>query len=974
MVGRTAELHAIHTALVATEQGASAAISITGEPGIGKTSLLREAALRAAARGFQVVDGRGTEFEHEIPYAVVIDALDDPLGSLHHAELEALGRDSLAELGRLLPSLRAWAAPLTTALQIERHRCHRAVRSVLHRLAARRPVLLVLDDVQWADHASVEVIAHLLRHRSPHLMLLLAYRRSQLPDIATAALSRAAYDHALTALELGALSLDETAELVHDAGLDDSELAQLHQQCGGNPFYLQELARSLRRSPSRMPGHIGDTDPAGVPAAILAALAQEIRALSPNARHLLRAAALIGSSVELDLAVEISELTEPQARSAADEVVRAGIVHESATPGQLVFRHPIVRLAVYEGAGYGWRTQAHRRAAAALTRRGAALSVRAHHWEYCGAVGDEQAIGLLTDAGAAAAPRAPVAAARWFRAALRLLTDDAPAERRLSLTLSLADALTATGRLGECSEVLRRALELIPADAVMDRTGVMTRIALTEQGLGNALEGRRLLTAALSLTPPGSLAAGSLQLELAKNHLMMRNWEEAARVTRQVRRSAQTCDDRRLYLAATAASAYMGTLQCGDSLVQAAAHLDEATAALDALTDTEVAPALLDGLTNVVYAEVSLERFTNAAAHAARGIRLSRDTGHGRHLVELQHLRALAFLMQGRLEAGLSAAASAAESALLLDNSPMVALTEATRCWLLMLLGRTTDSLASGALAVRVNAQAPNALFAWHAPLVHGAALIEAGRYRHGRRELLTVDGGHELQQIFPTTMPYFYRFLVDSELALGRIDAAEQTTRHVEDIVRAMPTLRMRDGDARYCRARIQLACGDIRAAVASAEQSVAAYEAAGTPVDAARARLLLGHALSDSGDAPAAERAFDSALGTAEMCGATRLAERARLGLHRLGGRQAPRHRNRSRAATGRLGDLTERQSEIVARVVLGRTNRQISEELYVSEKTVEAHLTRLYTKLGVSSRTELAAVASDSWSTFSGGTPSD
>src|SRR5690606_32529586 len=151
--------------------------------------------------------------------------------------------------------------------------------------------------------------------------------------------------------------------------------------------------RSLRRSPSRIPGYIGDTDPAGVPAAILAALAQEIRALSPHARHLLRAAALIGSSVELDLAVELSELTESQARSAADEVVRVGIVHESATPGQLVFRHPIVRLAVYEGAGYGWRTQAHRRAAAALTRRGAALSVRAHHWEHCGAVGDEQAIG-----------------------------------------------------------------------------------------------------------------------------------------------------------------------------------------------------------------------------------------------------------------------------------------------------------------------------------------------------------------------------------------------------------------------------------------------------------------------------------------------------------------------------------------------------------------------------------------------------
>ncbi|MEV0364844.1 helix-turn-helix transcriptional regulator [Nocardia fusca] len=978
-MGRTAELQAIQAALLATRQGADGAILVTGEPGIGKTRLLREAADRAAALGFQIMHGGGTELEHAIPYAAVIDALDEPLSALRRADLSALGRDSLAELGRLLPSLAAWATPLATTLQIERHRCHHAVRSVLHRLAARRPVLLVLDDVQWADHASVEVVVHLLRHRSPRLMLLLAHRRPSLPDIASAALYRAAYDRTLTVLELydrtltvlelEALSLGETAELVHDEALDAGELTQLHTQCGGNPFYLQELARVWRRSATAVTGDAG-AGPAEIPAAIRAALAQEVRALSPDARRLLHAAAVAGSSVEWDLAVEISELTTVQARRATNEVVDTGIVHGSATPGQLVFRHPIVRLAVYEAAGYGWRTRAHRRAATALARRGAGLSIRAHHWEFCGTVGDEQVITLLTEAGVAAAPRAPVAAARWFRAALRLLSDDAPAGHRLSLSLSLADALNATGRLGECSEVLRHALDLIPAEAVTDRAGVLTRIALTEQGLGNAAEGGRLLTAALALTPPGGLAAGALRLELAKNHLMMRHWDKAARVAREVRHSAQNCADRRLYLAATAAGAYMGTLQYGDSLVHASAHLDEAASALDALTDTEVAPDLLDGLTHVVYAEVSLERFASAAAHAARGIRLSRDTGHGRHLVELQHLHALAFLMQGRLEAGLATAASAVESALLLGNSPMVALTEATRCWLLMLLGRVSDSLASGALAVRVNAQAPNALFAWHAPLVHGAALIEAGRYRHGRRELLAVAGGHEQLPMFPTTMPYFYRFLVDGELALGRVEAAEQTTRQVESIADAMPMLSMRSGDAKYCRARVQLTCGDSAARV-TAEQSVAAYQAAGTLVEVARARLLLGHTLAGD-DAPAAERAFDSALSTAELCGAARLAEQARLGLHRVGGRRSSRRSDRPRATTNRFGDLTERQSEIVARVVLGRTNRQISEELHVSEKTVEAHLTRLYTRLGVSSRTELAAVASDSWSSVSGGPP--
>ncbi|MFI6314689.1 LuxR C-terminal-related transcriptional regulator [Nocardia fusca] len=193
---------------------------------------------------------------------------------------------------------------------------------------------------------------------------------------------------------------------------------------------------------------------------------------------------------------------------------------------------------------------------------------------------------------------------------------------------------------------------------------------------------------------------------------------------------------------------------------------------------------------------------------------------------------------------------------------------------------------------------------------------------------------------------------------------------RQVEGIADAMPMLSMRSGDAKYCRARVQLTCGDSAARV-TAEQSVAAYQAAGTLVEVARARLLLGHTLAGD-DAPAAERAFDSALSTAELCGAARLAEQARLGLHRVGGRRSSRRSDRPRATTDRFGDLTERQSEIVARVVLGRTNRQISEELHVSEKTVEAHLTRLYTRLGVSSRTELAAVASDSWSSVAGGPP--
>lgn len=963
MVGRALEMQALQDALTAARNGAATAIAVTGEPGIGKTRLLEETVRRAVELGFQVFEGRGTELERALPYAVVIDALDEPASSLRRSELRDLGRDNIAELGRLLPALSTWATPLRTTLQIERHRCHRAVRSLLHRLVARRPVLLVLDDIHWADHASIEVIAHLLRHRIAGLALVLAHRVRQLPETHSTLFSRAVYDRTLTELQLGPLSLDDAAKLLSDR-FDHDELARLHQHCGGNPFYLQEIARS-RQSTTR--GFdldaLGTADSSGVPEAIKTAIAREVRSLSDEGRRLLHAAAVTGGVFDVDLAVEIAELDEAAARSATDETVQAGLVYSTATPGRLAFRHPILRLALYESIGYGWRRQAHRRAAAALERRQAPLSMRAHHLQQAGDTGDAQTIAVLTQAGIAAAPRAPVAAARWFRAALRLLPDDAPADQRLSLMLALADALSSTGRLGECVKVLRETLAIVPPEAIGDRAGIMARIALAEQGVGNPREGKRLLTAALSLTEPDSLAAATLRLELAKNHLMMRHWDEAARITREVQRSAEVRHDRRMYLVATAASAYLGSMHCGDSLVDARAYLQEAVSALDALNDNEVAPDLLDGLTNVVYTEISMERWESAIAHAERGIRLSRDTGHGRHLVELQHLRALGHKMQGNLDQGLTAATSAVDSALMLGNSPMVALTEATRCWLLMLLGRTAASLESGALAMRVNAQAPDALFAWHAPLVYGCALVEAGRYRQGCREIRAIDGGEELGSLFPTTMPYFYRFLVEGELALGRVEEAERATRYIEEIVEGMPGVYMRIGDARTCRARLHLVHKDVPAALNAAEEAVTAYETSGTRVEIARSRLLFGQALAEHGDTVGARREFDRALVTAEQCGAARLAERARLSLHRIGARTPRGRRNGSHDTAVRLDDLTERQSEIIARVVLGRTNRQISEELYVSEKTVEAHLTRLYTKLGVSSRAELAALAAAS-----------
>lgn len=387
LVGRVDEMRKLNDALDVAQQGGTAAVAVTGEPGIGKTRLVQEACREAITRGVHVLDGRGTELEREIPYAVLIDALDEPLGLLSRMEMTALGDETLSELGGVLPSLHQRAKSLAPPVRIERHRFHRSVRVALQKLAARRPLLLVLDDVHWADHASFEVIAHLLRNPVQRCVFLLAHRSGQLPSMHATALFRAAYENTVMSLELGPLSLRETAELLTGHG-DETEVAALHRECGGNPFYLQELSRVRIRADHRPGSQESGTNAASrVPAIIQAALEQEIRALSPSARTLLQAAAVVGEPFDLDLASDIADLNEADVGHVTDELMETGLVHDSGIPGRLAFRHPLIRRAVYERSGYGWRRQAHQRAAEALANRGSTLTLRAHHLEHSSIVG-----------------------------------------------------------------------------------------------------------------------------------------------------------------------------------------------------------------------------------------------------------------------------------------------------------------------------------------------------------------------------------------------------------------------------------------------------------------------------------------------------------------------------------------------------------------------------------------------------------
>ncbi len=271
---------------------------------------------------------------------------------------------------------------------------HRAVRALLEAFGAGRRVVLALDDVHWADDASLELIAYLLR-RPPRrgVMLVLAFRPAPARPVLVDALAGAARDGAVVELSLEALTRAEADRLLDDDRPDPAREA-LFVQSGGNPFYLQELAHG-----SLSPAAVASVD---VPRSVALALDREVRALPEDAQRLARAGAVVGDPMVLDVAIAAADLEEGSALAALDALLGAALLAPTDVPRRYRFRHPLVRRAVYDTTADGWRLGAHARAARALEEHGGSLTARAHHLERCAQPGDAAAIDVLVAAGATA--------------------------------------------------------------------------------------------------------------------------------------------------------------------------------------------------------------------------------------------------------------------------------------------------------------------------------------------------------------------------------------------------------------------------------------------------------------------------------------------------------------------------------------------------------------------------------------------
>jgi predicted ATPase len=284
LVGRVAELARLeHVVKRLGVRGSDAApmriLEIVGEPGMGKTRLLTELSTRVRAQQWLVLNGQATEFERGVPFASFVDALDDHLAGVEPLRVEQLGPESLALLSAVFPALVAWQ-PERSVHEVARYRLHRAMRMLLQEIACPDGLVLILDDVHWADEAFLELIEYLLRHPPRAQMLLaLAYRPRQMPARLTAALARAAAnDDRVERLDLGPLDLADVRELL-GSSVSPAQCRALHAESAGNPFYLDALVRATGALRFEVDT---DTAPGDLLPAAHAALRAELDAVSES--------------------------------------------------------------------------------------------------------------------------------------------------------------------------------------------------------------------------------------------------------------------------------------------------------------------------------------------------------------------------------------------------------------------------------------------------------------------------------------------------------------------------------------------------------------------------------------------------------------------------------------------------------------------------------------------------------------------
>ncbi|MEX0665483.1 MAG: AAA family ATPase [Acidimicrobiia bacterium] len=470
--GRSTELERVTTLWKESAEGSRRVVLVSGEPGIGKTRLITELCLTAHDRGATVLWGRCDE-ELGIPYEPFAEALRQYIASVAPERLRAEVGPLGGELTRIVPDLAArvpgLAEPLQGEPEAERHRLFESVVDLLGEMSVAAPIILVLDDVHWADKPSLLLLRHLLRANAPLRLLVIAtYRdtdldRSHPLSDVLADLRREA---GVERLDLHGLDADDVSALMtatagHELGEDALALAQaLVDETEGNPFFVGEVLLHLAETGAivQRDGRwttnvaLGDMS---IPEGIREVVGRRLSRLSETANQALVLGAVIGPTFDIPTIQGADGPTGEELFDALDEATRAAIIREvPGVVGQYSFSHALMRAALYEELTTTQRVRMHLRVGQAIEARHAAniedhLDELAHHYGEGALAGDAtKAVDYARRAGERAMSElAFEAAARHFERALgstELLESPDPVAR-CDLLITWARSLAAGG-------------------------------------------------------------------------------------------------------------------------------------------------------------------------------------------------------------------------------------------------------------------------------------------------------------------------------------------------------------------------------------------------------------------------------------------------------------------------------------------------------------------------------------------------
>lgn len=920
LVARGRQLALIDAAVRDAESGDPRFVVLAGDAGVGKTRIMEHVAGERAAAGARVLRGGCVELGAEgLPLAPVTAILRALVTEIGPDGLDAL-LPGAADLRRLLPESGARTEPSGRARVFE------LFAALVVRLGAERPLLLVVDDLHWADRSTRDLLGLLARSlRGTRVLTLLAFRTDALgrrhPLRAFAAnlerlpsvrrIDVPPFDRAQTAELLAALSGGRPPDALVD---------RVYRASGGNPLFAGELART---EDARLPGGLRDL------------LLDRFGELPPDARDLVRTAATGGTRVSHRLLAEVARLAEPDLVAALRSATDAQVL--VADGDGYAFRHSMMHQAVAGDLLPAERTALHRVYAAALEREpgltepGRAAAETAFHW---GEAGDTERArsASLRAADAAEAMDAQAEQAQLLMRALDLWPRDGSPER----FEVVEKALAAAGWSGEPLRVLDLADRELVEEIDPGRTALLhghRGMALHNLGRDGALTAfdEALETLAGADTAP---LARARVLDLVAAGLMLRGLPERARDTAaEAMRIASGLGERRLLSnASTTAATVLAQLgRYGDAL-----------AALDATGGPDGTVQTARVHLNRAEVLAALGRHEEAISAAHRGLRAIRSAGPARTLGAL-----LAFRLAAALTTTGRWTDAEAEIATALDLDPPGGpggILHALRGEIALARGDAGMARESLALARSLTGPAQG----WesvHVDRLDARIALHDGRTADARHAVARALGAPAL------TPAQLWPLLVDGARVEARDPGGDPL--HLDDLAARLPT------DGALCTAyATEYAAVRAAAPGASWAAAVAAWDAAGDSLAASHARLRAAEAAAASGDRDTAARLLRTAARKAADLGAQTLTEEitllARAAHLDLGEGPAP-----DAAPAERLG-LTGRELEVLRLISAGSSNRAIAEKLFISPKTASVHVSRILAKLGAASRGEAAATA--------------